>query len=318
MFVNIAANLVIALICTAVVNLLGKLFTYKGYTSLDREMDTAQRSFNVTFRVVTPIVIWCPISCLAASVFVDYQPIYAWISLAIYWVIRFLLTILLNPASLDPAGLIARSIVCCLIGSYFSVFLVSGDPSCLIPEKSDVVFQFWLFIGMACIAIIAGMGDKRIRNNLEKYYYEVERYAEKLLPQIHINLLDEARIRTRGRLPNPAAAGLHAKGLLGAIVVDHHLTRKRGPRTNEAHPFCQDEKTLKAPICWIIGLTCRFLYCQWHRGQRIAPANRGYRFAHNKNARRRFEGSGQARRRPLSPKQNRPNGTILHKQRAAI
>lgn len=42
------------------------------------------------------------------------------------------------------------------------------------------------------------------------------------------------------------------------------------------------KKTLKAPICWIIGLICSFLYCQWHCGQRIAPANRGNRFAHNK------------------------------------
>ena len=79
-------------------------------------------------------------------------------------------------------------------------------------------------------------------------------------------------------------------------------------RTNNAHPFCQDEKTLKAPICWIIGLICSFLYCQWHFGQRIAPANRGNCFAHNKNARRQFEGSGRARRRPLSPKPNRPIG----------
>lgn len=67
-------------------------------------------------------------------------------------------------------------------------------------------------------------------------------------------------------------------------------------------------KTLKTPTGWIIGLTCRFLYCQRHCGQCIAPANRSYRFAHNKNARRQFEGSGRARGRPLSPKRNRPIG----------
>lgn len=77
---------------------------------------------------------------------------------------------------------------------------------------------------------------------------------------------------------------------------------------DKGYPFCRDEKTLKAPTGWVIGLTCRFLYCQWHCGQRIAPANRGYRFAHNKNARRQFEGSGRARGRPLSPKRNRPIG----------
>ena len=47
---------------------------------------------------------------------------------------------------------------------------------------------------------------------------------------------------------------------------------------------------------------------QWHCGRRIAPANRGYLFTHNKNARRQFEGSGRARRRPLFPKRNRPIG----------
>lgn len=81
-------------------------------------------------------------------------------------------------------------------------------------------------------------------------------------------------------------------------------------------------KKLKAPIGWIIGLNCRFLYCQYHCGQRIAPANHGYRFAHNKNARRQFEGSGRARRRPLPlsgivPLGRIPNGTILRKRRTA-
>ena len=40
----------------------------------------------------------------------------------------------------------------------------------------------------------------------------------------------------------------------------------------------------------------------------IAPANRSYRFVHNKNARRQFEGSCRAQRQPLSPKPNRPIG----------
>ena len=69
-------------------------------------------------------------------------------------------------------------------------------------------------------------------------------------------------------------------------------------------------------------MTCRFLHCQWHCRQRIAPANRGFRFAHNKNARRRFEGSDRARRQPLPlsgivPLGRIPNGTIPRKRRAA-
>ena len=110
--------------------------------------------------------------------------------------------------------------------------------------------------------------------------------------------------------------------MLGALVVENYFTWERGARPDKTHPFCQDEKTLKASICWIIGLACRLLYCQWHCGQRIAPANRGCRFAHNKNARRRFEGSDRARRRPLPlsgivPLGRIPNGTIPRKRRAA-
>ena len=100
------------------------------------------------------------------------------------------------------------------------------------------------------------------------------------------------------------------------------LCQDHRARAYYRHPFCQDEKTLKASVCWIIGLTCRFLYCQWHCGQRIAPANRGYRFAHNKNTRRRPGGSGRVRRRPpplngIVPLGRIPNGTILRKRRTA-
>ena len=109
-------------------------------------------------------------------------------------------------------------------------------------------------------------------------------------------------------LPVAGHAGLHQQPLALVVVAGCNLVRQRGTRAHDAHPFCQDEKTLKTPTGWIIGLTCRFLYCQRHCGQRIAPANRSYRFAHNKNARRQFEGSGRARGRPLFPKPNRPIG----------
>ena len=141
--------------------------------------------------------------------------------------------------------------------------------------------------------------------------------------QIQIDPLVEGnRVAVATGLPVAGHAGLHQQPLALVVVIGCHLVRQRGARAHDAHPFCQDEKTLKASICWIIGLACRFLYCQWHCGQRIAPANRGYRFAHNKNARRRFEGSGRARRRPLPlsgivPLGRIPNGTIPRKRRAA-
>ena len=142
-------------------------------------------------------------------------------------------------------------------------------------------------------------------------------------PQVEVNPLVECDgVAVATSLPVAGETGLDQQSLSLVVVVGRDLSRQRGTRAHDAHPFCQDEKTLKVPICWIIGLTCRFLYCQWHCGQRIAPANRGYRFAHNKNARRQFERSGRARRRPLPlsgivPLGRIPNGTILHKRRAA-
>ena len=130
-------------------------------------------------------------------------------------------------------------------------------------------------------------------------------------PQVKCNFLLRQKIVSAPHPSEAAEPRLHQSTITPTVNAFLELgaeSRTLGPWSYKRHPFCQDEKTPKAPICWIIGLTCKFLYCQWHRGQRIAPANRGYRFAHNKNARRRFEGSGRARRRPLSPKQNRPIG----------
>lgn len=176
-------NIGIATISTFIVNLLGCLFVPAGYASMDRPMDSDDRSFNVLFRVVAPVVVWCPMACLASSFFVDYLAPIAWVSLAMYWLIRFTLTILFNPASLDLVGLPARAVVSCLLGAYFSIFLVGSGFEFLVPDRSDVVFQFWLIIGMACISLIVGVGNKRICEDLEKYYYEVERCAESLLPE---------------------------------------------------------------------------------------------------------------------------------------
>lgn len=128
-------------------------------------------------------------------------------------------------------------------------------------------------------------------------------------PQVKVDPLVECDgVTAATRLPIASYTRLHQEPLVLIVAVVFNFRRKRRSRAHDAHPFCQDEKTLKTPICLIIGLTCSFLYCQWHCGQRIAPANRGNRFAHNKNVRRQFEGSGRARGRPLSPKPNRPIG----------
>lgn len=183
MILSILINVGIAIASTLIVNILGGLFVSEGYSSLDREMDSDTRSFNVVFRVVAPIIVWCPIACLASSLFAGYLASIAWVSLVFYWLLRLVLTILLNPTSLDPIGLFARAAVSCLLGAYFSIFLVSSGFESLIPDRGDVVFQFWLIIGMACISLIVGIGRKRACEDLEKYYYEVERCAEALLPE---------------------------------------------------------------------------------------------------------------------------------------
>ena len=129
------------------------------------------------------------------------------------------------------------------------------------------------------------------------------------LSQVQIDpLVERNRIAVATSLPVAGHARLYQKTLFLILVVRCLFNGKDRSRPHNGDPFCQDEKALKAPICWTIGSICSFLYCQWHCGQRIAPANRGNRFAHNKNARRQFEGSGRARRRPLSPKPNRPIG----------
>lgn len=105
----------------------------------------------------------------------------------------------------------------------------------------------------------------------------------RLLLQVKVDPLVECDgVTVATRLPIAGEAGLDQQPLALVVVVGRNLGRQCGTRAHDAHPFCQDEKTLKAPICWIIGLICSFLYCQWHCGQRIAPANRGNRFAHNK------------------------------------
>ena len=108
-------------------------------------------------------------------------------------------------------------------------------------------------------------------------------HAHLLAPQVNVDPLVECDgVTVATRLPIAGEAGFDQQPLALVVVVGRNLSRQCGTRAHYRHPFCQDEKTLKAPICWIIGLICSFLYCQWHCGQRIAPANRGNRFAHNK------------------------------------
>ena len=108
-------------------------------------------------------------------------------------------------------------------------------------------------------------------------------HAHLLAPQVKVDPLVECDgVTVATRLPIAGEAGFDQQPLALVVVVGRNLSRQCGTRAHYRHPFCQDEKTLKAPIYWIIGLICSFLYCQWHCGQRIAPANRGNRFAHNK------------------------------------
>ena len=57
MIISIFINIGIAIASTLVVNILGGLFVSSGYSSMDREMDSDTRSFNVVFRVVAPVIV---------------------------------------------------------------------------------------------------------------------------------------------------------------------------------------------------------------------------------------------------------------------
>ena len=59
-------------------------------------------------------------------------------------------------------------------------------------------------------------------------------------------------------LPVAGQAGLHQQALALVTVVGGNLGGKQRARAHRGHPFCQDEKTLKVPIGWTIGLNCRF------------------------------------------------------------
>ena len=83
------------------------------------------------------------------------------------------------------------------------------------------------------------------------------------VPQVEVDPLVEGYgVAVATGLPVAGHAWLYQQPLTLVVVVGRDLSRQCGTRAHDAHPFCQDEKTLKASMCWIIGLTCRFLHCQ--------------------------------------------------------
>ena len=129
-------------------------------------------------------------------------------------------------------------------------------------------------------------------------------------PQIQIDPLVEGDgVAVATGLPVAGHAGLHQQPLALVVVVGCNLVRQRGTRSHDAHPFCQDEKNTKGADMLDYWLDLQ-VFCIANGTadsvlrQRIAAT--ALRII--KNARRQFEGSGRARRRPLSPKRNRPIG----------
>ena len=163
-------------------------------------------------------------------------------------------------------------------------------------------------------------------SNRRKQRHIARRHTRTRFPQVKKHLFLREQIIAAPHLHEAAEPRRHH----GAIVPAGNTLLKLGTeswafrtRSDKRHPFCQDEKTLKAPTGWIIGLTCRFLYCQRHCGQRVAPANRSYRFAHNKkttddNSKGRVEPEdGLSPLSRIVPLGRIPNGTILRRRHAA-
>lgn len=174
-------NLAVAIICTFLVNTLGVPLQQYGYKTLDQWMDNDDRLFNVAYRTAAPVVIWCLFSAGIASAWDEFQIELAWTSLIYYWAIRLGLTILLRPNSLAPLSFLLRSATSITLAAYFCDGLELSGWQSLVPQHSDVVFQFWVVAAAIAMKTVASVSTKDV--DLEPYYFEVKKAAEKRLPK---------------------------------------------------------------------------------------------------------------------------------------
>ena len=174
-------NFFIAVICTLLVNALGNPLRRFGYKTLDQWMSDDETLFNVAYRVAAPVVLWCLLSAGVADIWDGFRIELAWISLVYYWAIRFVLTSVVRPDSLIIRSFLLRACASTGFAFYFCCGLELSGLASLVPQQSDVVFQFWVVVGALALKMVASVTTKEV--DLEPYYYEVRRVAEKRLPR---------------------------------------------------------------------------------------------------------------------------------------
>ncbi|MDR1088609.1 MAG: hypothetical protein LBL23_05000 [Coriobacteriales bacterium] len=152
------------------------------YRDILTDMNDSERSFNAIYRIVAPVVIWCLfaslLKLLGISIGVESFSVFIF-----YWIIRLASLFLFNKIRRGYLlGFFWRVVASCLLGYYFTFNIISVDANLLIPETSDVVFQFWLVFALAIVSVVSRAGSQA-RYDFEKQFHEIRRLANGLLPK---------------------------------------------------------------------------------------------------------------------------------------
>lgn len=173
--------IILAIAVVFIVNLFGSLMKDKGYSSMHTFMSTEQRVFNVVFRVVAPVVVWCflvwALSYAGFSIYAQNS----WFVIVYYWCIRVFLCFVFGQRD-EPivSGTLPKAALSCFLAYYFAQFIIGVDVMKLIPSTESVVFQFWIMVAIVAIGLVSG---KKAIFDYEKQFYDIQRMAEYLLPE---------------------------------------------------------------------------------------------------------------------------------------
>lgn len=163
------------------VNIFGFLMKDKGYSSMHSYMSTEQRVFNIVFRIVAPVVVWCFFIWILSYAGFVIQKQDSWFAVAYYWCIRIFLCFVLGQRD-EPIlfGTIPKAILSCLLAYYFTQFIIGVDIMKLIPSTESVVFQFWIMVAIVAIGLVSG---EKGTFDYEKQFYEIQSMVEDILPR---------------------------------------------------------------------------------------------------------------------------------------
>lgn len=172
---------IVAVAVVFIVNLFGFLMKDKGYSNMHSFMSTEQRVFNVVFRVVAPVVVWCFLIWALSYAGFSIHAQDSWFVIVYYWCIRVFLCLVYRQRD-EPIflGTLPKAALSCFLAYYFAQFIIGVDVMKLIPSTESVVFQFWIMVAIVAIGLVSG---KKAIFDYEKQFYDIQRMAENLLPE---------------------------------------------------------------------------------------------------------------------------------------